>query len=118
QARIMALRASSDGETLPDSAVIQAIDYAIMMKNRGYNVVAINESFGGAGYDSAEVSAMQAAGTAGIIFCVAAGNNATDNDTTPFYPAGYRLSNEIVVAATDQNDALTYFSNYGTNTVD
>jgi subtilisin family serine protease len=118
RARIMALRASSDGETLPDSAVIEAIQYATMMKERGVNVIAINESFGGSGYDSAEISAMQAAGNAGIIFCVAAGNNGTDNDTTPFYPAGYRLSNEIVVAATDQNDALASFSNYGTNTVD
>jgi subtilisin family serine protease len=118
QARIMALRASSDGETLADSAVIQAIDYATMMKGRGVNIVAINESFGGGGYDSAEISAMQAAGSAGIIFCVAAGNNSTDNDTTPFYPANYRLSNEIVVAATDQNDALAVFSNYGTSTVD
>lgn len=118
QARIMALRASSDGETLPDSAVIQAIDYATMMKGRGVNVVAINESFGGTGYDSAEISAMQAAGSAGIIFCVAAGNTTNDNDITPFYPANYRLSNEIVVAATDQNDALAFFSDYGTNTVD
>jgi subtilisin family serine protease len=118
QARIMALRASSDGESLPDSAVIEAIEYATMMKNRGVNVVAINESFGGGGYDSAAVSAMQAAGNAGIIFCCAAGNSSSDNDTTPFYPAGYRLPNEIVVAATDQNDELAYFSNYGTATVD
>lgn len=118
QSRIMALRASSDGETLYDSAIIQAIDYATMMKGRGVNVVAINESFGGGGYDSAEASAMQAAGNAGIIFCVAAGNNSSDNDTTPTYPASYRLSNEIVVAATDQNDALASFSDYGTNTVD
>ncbi|HUA37842.1 MAG TPA: S8 family serine peptidase [Candidatus Sulfopaludibacter sp.] len=118
QAHIMALRASSDGETLADSAIIQAIDYATMMKNRGFNVVAINESFGGGGSDSAEISAMQAAGGAGIIFCCAAGNNSSDNDTTPFYPASYRLSNEIVVAATDQNDALAYFSDYGTSTVD
>jgi subtilisin family serine protease len=118
QARIMALRASSDGESLSDSAVIEAIQYATMMKNRGVNVVAINESFGGGGFDTAELDAMQAAGDAGIIFCVAAGNNGTDNDTTPFYPAGYRLNNEIVVAATDQNDALASFSDYGPNTVD
>ncbi|MGH7993286.1 MAG: S8 family serine peptidase, partial [Limisphaerales bacterium] len=124
QARIMCLRASSDGNSLPNSAVILAIDYATMMKNRGVNVVAINESFGGGEPDSVEVSAMQAAGNAGIIFCVAAGNGindngiSSDNDTTPVYPANYRLSNEIVVAATDQNDALASFSNYGTNTVD
>jgi subtilisin family serine protease len=118
QARIMALRASSDGETLPDSAIIEAIQYATMMKNRGVNVVAINESFGGGGSNSTERAAMQAAGTAGIIFCVAAGNDTNNNDTTPTYPANYRLSNMIVVAATDQNDALAFFSNYGTNTVD
>ncbi|MGD0088196.1 MAG: S8 family serine peptidase [Verrucomicrobiota bacterium] len=118
QARIMALRASSDGETLSDSAIIEAIQYATMMKGRGVNVVAINESFGGGGSSSTEIAAMQAAGTAGIIFCVAAGNSTNDNDTTPFYPASYRLSNEMVVAATDQNDALAFFSDYGTNTVD
>ncbi|MGA2684936.1 MAG: S8 family serine peptidase [Verrucomicrobiota bacterium] len=118
QARIMALRASSDGNSLPDSAVIEAIQYATMMKGRGVNVVAINESFGGGGSSSSEIDAMQAAGTAGIIFCCAAGNNSSDNDTTPFYPASYRLGNMIVVAATDQNDALASFSDYGTNTVD
>ncbi|HXR46014.1 MAG TPA: S8 family serine peptidase [Candidatus Limnocylindrales bacterium] len=118
QARIMALRASSDGQSLPDSAIIAAVDYATMMKNRGVNVVAVNESFGGPGFDSVMESAMQAAGNAGIIFCVAAGNSTNNNDVTPFYPAGYRLTNEIVVAATDQNDALAFFSDYGTNTVD
>src|ERR1039458_501320 len=88
------------------------------MKNRGVNIVAINESFGGGGSNSTERAAIQAAGNAGIIFCVAAGNNTSDNDTTAFYPASYRLTNMIVVAATDQNDALASFSNYGTNTVD
>jgi subtilisin family serine protease len=118
QARIMALRASSDGSSLPDSAIIEAIQYATMMKSRGVNIVAINESFGGSGSNSTERAAIQAAGNAGIIFCVAAGNNTNNNDTTAFYPASYRLTNMIVVAATDQNDALASFSNYGTNTVD
>jgi subtilisin family serine protease len=118
QARIMALRASSDGNTLPDSAIIEAIQYATMMKNRGVNIIAINESFGGGGSNSTERAAIQAAGNAGIIFCAAAGNNTNNNDNTAIYPASYRLTNMIVVAATDQNDALASFSNYGTNTVD
>lgn len=117
-AKIMCLRASNDGESLSDSAIISAIEYATMMKGRGVNVVAINESFGGGGSSSTESSAMTSAGSAGIIFCCAAGNNSADNDTTPFYPASYRLSNQIVVAATDQNDALASFSNYGATTVD
>ena len=118
QARIMCLRASSDGETLLDSDIISAIQYATMMKGRGVNLVAINESFGGGGSNSTELAAMTSAGNAGIIFCVAAGNNSSDNDTSPIYPASYRLGNEIVVAATDQNDALSSFSDFGAATVD
>ena len=118
QARIMALRVSSDGNSMPDSAIIEALQYATMMKNRGVGIVAINASYGGGGSNSTERAAIQAAGNAGIIFCAAAGNNTANNDTTATYPASYRLSNMIVVAATDQNDALASFSNYGTNTVD
>ena len=73
QAKIMALRASSDGNTLPDSVIISAIQYATMMKGRGVNIVAINESFGGGGSNSTERAAMLAAGSAGIIFCVRGG---------------------------------------------
>src|ERR1019366_5709726 len=40
------------------------------------------------------------------------------NDTTPTYPADYRLPNIIVIAASDQDDALASFSNYGARTVD
>jgi subtilisin family serine protease len=118
QAKIMTLRASTNGTNLPSSAIIEAVQYATMMKNRGVGIVAINASYGGAGSNSTERAAIQAAGNAGIIFCAAAGNNANNNDSTAFYPASYRLTNMIVVAASDQNDALANFSNYGTNTVD
>ena len=118
KAKIMALRVSSDGNTMSTSAIIEALQYATMMKNGGVNVVAINESYGGGDYSSAEKAANQAAGDAGIIVCVAAGNDSANNDTTPDYPASYRLANMLVVAASDQNDALAYFSNYGSNTVD
>lgn len=116
--KIMALRASSDGNSLPDAAVIEALQYAAMMKGRGVNVVAVNESFGGGGSSAAEQAALQAVGDAGIVVCVAAGNNGANNDTTPFYPASYHLTNMIVVAASDQNDALASFSNFGATTVD
>jgi thermitase len=52
------------------------------------------------------------------LFVVAAGNTGTDNDVTPCYPAAYRLPNLISVAATDQNDRLAPFSNYGPVSVD
>ncbi|MGD0061111.1 MAG: S8 family serine peptidase [Verrucomicrobiia bacterium] len=118
RAKLMALKASSDGETFADSAVIEAIQYATMMKNGGVNIAVINASFGGGGSSTMESDAIQAAGDAGIVFCAAAGNDSVDIDTTPTYPASYRLPNMIVVAATDQNDALASFSNYGVGTVD
>jgi subtilisin family serine protease len=118
QAKIMALKASSDGDTFTSAAVIEAVQYATMMKNRGVNVVAINASFGGGGSSSTERAAIQAAGNAGIIFCAAAGNSSLNRDVTPDYPASYRLANMIVVTASDQNDALASFSDYGPATVD
>lgn len=117
-AHIMMLKASSDGESILTSAEISALDYIATVKNLGVNVVAVNASYGGGSSSSSESSAIQAIGNEGVIFCAAAGNNGTDNDTTPFYPAGYRLNNMIVVAASDQNDALASFSNYGVATVD
>src|SRR6266567_3961257 len=118
QAKIMALKVSNNGSNLTDSAIIGAIQYATLMKQRGINIAAINASFGGPGFDSAMRSAIQSAGNAGIIFCAAAGNNTNNNDVTPSYPASYRLTNMIVVAASDQNDVLANFSNYGATTVD
>ncbi len=118
RARIMALCVSGDGSSFSDAAIVEAIQYAAMMKSRGVNVVAINASYGGSSASTAESAAIQSAGDVGIIFCAAAGNDTNNNDTTVFYPAGYRLSNMLVVAASDQNDALANFSNYGATTVD
>jgi subtilisin family serine protease len=118
QSRIMALKVSKDGSSIVSSAEIEALQYATMMKGRGVNVVVINASYGGGGASSTEQAAIQAAGNAGIIFCAAAGNSSLNHDTTPVYPASYRLPNMIVIAATDQNDALASFSDYGANTVD
>jgi subtilisin family serine protease len=117
-ARIMALRGSNDGLNIDSASVIEALDYVTLMKSRGVNIVAVNESFGGGGYSATEIAAIEAAGAAGIVVCVAAGNDSANNDATPTYPASYRRTNMIVVAATDQNDALASFSNYGATTVD
>jgi subtilisin family serine protease len=118
QAHLMGLKVSSNGSNMISSAIVSAIQYAALMKNRGVNVVALNCSYGGGSSSATESAAMAAAGSAGIIFCVAAGNNTNNNDTTPFYPASYHLTNEIVVAASDPADGLANFSNYGAKTVD
>ncbi len=101
------------------SDAIRAINYVTMERTTyGVNVRVINASWGGSDSSPALESAIQAANDAGILFVTAAGNNATNNDTTAQYPANYALSNVISVAATDQNDKLASFSNYGATTVD
>src|SRR5262249_6224777 len=101
-----------------DSAIIEAIQYATMMKSRGVNVVAINGSFGGGSSNHTEYVAIQSAGNAGIVFCAAAGNDGANTDLMPTYPASYRLPNMLVVAATAQNTPLAPFSDSGPATVD
>ena len=118
--KIMALRAG-DEKSLTTADVDECIRYAIDMKlNHGVNVVAINASFGGPGYNAVEKNVIQAAGDAGIVFCAAADNQGKniDNPLNVRYPAAYTCSNIISVGASDPSDERAYFSNYGATSVD
>ena len=92
---------------------ISAIEYATRMGAR-----VMNNSWGGGPYSQALFEAIRAAGDAGALFVAAAGNNGSDNDLLPSYPAGYELPNVISVAASDANDHLAGFSNFGATSVD
>ncbi|MGH9201107.1 MAG: S8 family serine peptidase, partial [Vicinamibacterales bacterium] len=111
--RIMPLKflgANGSGST---SDAIRALNYAVQM---GAHVS--NNSYGDTVFSQAFADAIAAAGNAGHIFVAAAGNNAGNNDAGPFYPASFAATNIISVAATDHNDRLASFSNYGATTVD
>jgi subtilisin family serine protease len=119
KARVMALKGFRPDMHIYDSDCIEAIDYAVMMKrDRGVNVVAINASFGGGGRNPLQEEAIADAASLGIAFVCAAGNEGADNDATPFFPANYDLPGIVSVAASDENDGLASFSNYGANSVD
>lgn len=89
--------------------IVDAIKYASTM-----GVRVSNNSYGGGPPSQAEYDAIRASD---MVFVAAAGNEGRNNDTTPSYPASYNLDNIIAVAATDHNDNLASFSNYG-NTID
>ena len=111
-AEIMALKfldSTGNGYT---SDAIEAIDYA---RRKGVKV--INASFAGPDYSTAFREALLRARSAGIIFVAAAGNEASDNDITPTYPASYALDNVVTVAATTRNDVLASLSNFGARSV-
>ena len=92
---------------------IKAIEYAIAI---GADLT--NNSWGGGGDEPALRDAIAAAGEQGQLFIASAGNEGTNTDEFPAYPSSYDLDNIISVAATDSNDRLAGFSNFGANTVD
>jgi thermitase len=52
------------------------------------------------------------------LFVVAAGNDGENNETSSVYPCNFTAANLICVAATDNDDTLAGFSNYGATSVD
>jgi subtilisin family serine protease len=100
------------------SGAVVALNYAVMMKNRGVNVRVSNNSWGGGSFTQTLFDAIKRARDAGIIFVAAAGNLTNDNDANPSYPANYELSNIVTVAATDKDQNIATFSNYGAHSVD
>ncbi|MBI5049872.1 MAG: S8 family serine peptidase [Nitrospirae bacterium] len=118
-AKIMALKALGGTDCSGTTAdLASAITYAI---NKGANI--INLSLGMDSADLTVFNAIDSARTSGILVVAAAGNGGSDNigdddDATPFYPASYTLANIISVTATNQNDRLASFSNYGAASVD
>jgi thermitase len=108
KAKIMPLRVIGPYGA-PDDVVIAAIDYA---NSHGARV--INMSFGGPAFSQAVKDAIDA--SPALCVC-AAGNTGENNDQTPLYPASFTSNNVIAVAATDQDDALASFSDYGQKSV-
>ncbi|MGA2694019.1 MAG: PQQ-binding-like beta-propeller repeat protein, partial [Opitutaceae bacterium] len=102
----------SDGSgTVSDELI--CYEYAIA---HGVNV--INGSFGSSGGSQAEMDAIQKCGKAGIICVFAAGNSAENIDISPEFPADYPLDNIIVVGSTDNRDLPSFFSDYGSGSVE
>jgi hypothetical protein len=90
----------------------EAIIYAV---DNGARI--INASWGGYDYSTPLYKAVDYARTKNVIFVAAAGNETNNNDINPFYPASFNLPNIISVAASDNNDQLASFSNYGASSV-
>ena len=109
---------------------IRACAYAKQMRDlwlssggtQGANVRVLNNSWGpdrtfGNGLSPALQDVINSVGQSGILFVVAAGNDALDNDVDPGYPASFDLPNLISVASTNQVDGLSSFSNFGAHTI-
>ncbi len=99
---------------------INAIEFAVQAKTvlgASANVRVLSNSWGGGGFSQALLDEINRANANNMLFVAAAGNNATNNDITPNYPSNYAAPNVVAVAATDNNDGMAAFSNYGATTV-
>lgn len=115
------------------SDAVLAIDYytaATAAQDKAYSqgsqllFIGTNNSWGGGGYSSLLRTAIVNGGLVNNNFVAAAGNESTNNDTSPGYPASYTTnpttSWEVItsVASLNSNGTLSWFSNYGRQSVD
>ncbi len=119
--KIMAIKIYSAGAGDTTSAMlINAYNYVRMMRERGVNIVATNNSYGGCeeacGYDQATKDAIDALGEAGILNVFAAGNSGVNVDITPEYPGSYDSPSIITIGASNSDDIRVF--NYGPINVD
>jgi subtilisin family serine protease len=106
------LSGSGSGDT---ASAIKSIDYAV---SRGAKV--LSNSWGGSGDDGTNGALKEAvvrAEKAGVLFVAAAGNDGTDNDKRPVFPAAFDVPNMVTVAATTETDTMAFFSNKGLKSV-
>jgi subtilisin family serine protease len=102
------------GETGFIVGAIAAIEYAV---DNGAQLT--SNSWGGGPYSQGLKDAITDAGTAGLLFVAAAGNDyGQDNDVYPHYPSSYDCDSIIAVMSTDDEDDMSNFSNYGPASVD
>jgi len=97
--------------------VISGLEYILEMKREGENIVATSNSWWGNSHSQLLYETIEKHLEEGILFVTAAGNRGQNNGVHPSYPANYDLPNVISVAATDKNDGLAGFSNYGRRSV-
>ncbi|MGB0743391.1 MAG: S8 family serine peptidase, partial [Opitutales bacterium] len=112
--KLMSLKFLSAAGPGATSGAISGVYYAVSM---GADV--INGSFGAQGIKSkAFEAALQHAYESDVIFVAAAGNDSSNNDQRPYFPANIELNNLVSVASHRRDGELSSFSNYGLGTVD
>jgi subtilisin family serine protease len=112
-ARLMVLKTldGSGGGTI--DAAVRAVYYAV---DHGARV--INASWSGSFHSKALLRAVRYANQRGVVVVAASGNSSSNIDTSPEYPASYKVPNILSVAAINAAGRLAGFSNFGRRSVD
>lgn len=121
QVKIMGLKILDQDGTGSGMEAVGAYNYIYQAQSSGVNVVAVNNSWGGEPEDGdSEIlkTLIDLVGANGAVSICAAGNETQNNDEVLSIPTGCDSSYIISVAASDENDQLTGFSNWGPESVD
>ncbi len=109
------LDASGQGDLFDE---IECIEYIKNLKEKKHlNIIAVNASYGGSYKSNIEKDAIKTLEDENILFITASGNEGKNNEYDDFSPCNYDLPGEICVGASDEDDNLAFFSNYGRNKV-
>lgn len=90
-----------------------ALDYAVSLGAKIVNLSLSYDEKPDANVELAEKIVISQAAKSGVIFVIAAGNEATDIANSPVYPALYNLNNIIVVGSHSASLQMASSSNYG-----
>jgi len=112
RASLMSLRVLDQSGTGDVAGAIEAIDYAV---TNGAQV--INLSWGTAAESSALKEAIQRAIKRHVVVVCSAGNGGKDLSVNPYYPSSFALKGLVAVAASDNSDQLTSWSNWDAKSI-
>lgn len=121
---------AGQGLTGSTSDAVSAINYTTALRTRAQDAINVrvsNNSWGSLDtFSSTLRDSIAANGAAGILFVAAAGNGEgrtgsgvnLDAEGLGFFPASFDLENIVAVAATNANDSLASFSQFGATSID
>lgn len=118
--KLMAVKILDDTGSCYGMEIVGGYNYIYRAQQLGVNIVAVNNSWGGGGDESDSIfeELVELVGKAGAISVCAAGNDSSDNDSVPVFPANIDSPYIISVAAVNEKGELAKFSNYGSESVD
>jgi subtilisin family serine protease len=116
--KIMALKVFPDEGSGENWDCVKSYIYINKAMEKGANVVAVSNSWGGGYYSGLLDSLITMVGEKGALSVFAAGNSRRNTDVKKYFPQSSSNKYIVSVAATDERDQLASFSNYGVNTVD
>ncbi|WP_290759838.1 S8 family serine peptidase [Anaerostipes sp.] len=117
--KLMALKVFDEDGGGEVSNIVDAYYYIYKQQLEGVNVAAVNNSWGADEAEEQELMKylVDLVGKKGAVTVCAAGNEGEDNERTTVIPAGIDSDYVISVAATNENDGLAFYSNYGKESV-